>query len=141
MGQHRNNDFPYRSYVLAATSDARETFKFDNRKRFLRTVVERAKGRRIIFKLHPNERVERATREIRRHAPGALIFQDGDINPMVANCDVLITQYSSVAYVGLALGKEVYSYFDVNELQRLLPVQNGGTSARNIADVCRSVLA
>lgn len=139
--RYRQNDFPYRHYVLVATSDARETFKYDNRPRFLRTVVERARGRRIIVKLHPNERVDRATREIRQYLPGALIYTDGDINPLVANCDVLITQYSSVAYVGLALGKEVYSYFDVEELRRLLPIQNGGTSARNIAEVCRSVAA
>ena len=58
---------------------------------------------------------------------------------MIANCDVLVTQFSSTAYVGLALGKEVHSYFDVDELRRLCPVQNGD-SARRIADVCRELL-
>ena len=58
---------------------------------------------------------------------------------MIANCDVLVTQFSSTAYVGLALGKEVHSYFDVEELGRLCPIQNGSTSARRIADVCRAV--
>ena len=53
---------------------------------------------------------------------------------MIANCAVLVTQFSSTAYVGLALGKEVHSYFDVEELARLCPIQNGSTSARRIAD-------
>ena len=59
---------------------------------------------------------------------------------MIANCDVLVTQYSSTAFVGLALGKEVHSYYGHDELLRLLPVQNG-CAARNIAAVCREVLA
>jgi len=59
---------------------------------------------------------------------------------MIANCDALITQYSSVVYIGLALGKEVHSYFDVEKLKRLTPLQNGGTSGRNIAQVCRGLL-
>jgi hypothetical protein len=33
----------------------------------------------------------------------------------------------------------VHSYFDVDELRRLCPVQNGD-SARRIADVCRELL-
>jgi hypothetical protein len=60
---------------------------------------------------------------------------------MIANCDVLITQYSSVVYVGLALGKECHSNFDLDELTRLLPLQNGGTSGRRIARVCEQVMA
>ncbi len=59
---------------------------------------------------------------------------------MVANCDVLICQYSSLAHVGLALGKEVHSFFDLDELRRLLPLQHG-RAASNIADVCRALLA
>ncbi len=97
-------------------------------------------GRPLIFKLHPNERYKRAVTEIRKYAPDALIFHEGDINPMIANCDVLITQYSSVSYVGLALGKEVHSYFDTDELKRLLPIQNNGQSSRNIAEVCKGLL-
>ena len=95
----------------------------------------------MIFKLHPNERYNRAVKEIRKCAPDALIFQEGDINPMIANCDILIAQYSSVSYIGLALGKEVHSYFDRDELKRLLPVQNNGKSSRNIAEVCKELLA
>jgi hypothetical protein len=59
---------------------------------------------------------------------------------MIANCCELITQYSTVVYVGLALGKKVHSYFDLDELKRLAPIQNGGTSAANIAKICRGIL-
>lgn len=138
--RYEQNSFPHRDYVLVCTSDARETGKLDRRRRFLATAVELAAGRRIIFKLHPNERVERATREIRGVAPDALIMTSGSAEEMVANCQVLICQYSTLAYVGLALGKEVHSYFDLAELRRLLPVQNGRAAA-NIAEVCREVLA
>ena len=140
MAQFSNNDFPHRNYVLVATSDVRETKGFDNRKKFIRRCLEIADRRPIIFKLHPNEKVERATREIEALAPHALVFADGNTNHMIANCDALITQYSSVVYVGLALGKEVHSYFDVERLKRLTPIQNGGTSDRNIAEVCRGLL-
>jgi hypothetical protein len=138
--RHRNNDFPHKNYVLVATSDARETFKLDNRRKFLKKAVEIANGRSLIFKLHPNEKVGRATREIKKVAPEALIFNDGLIEPMIANCDVLITQYSTVVYTGLALGKEIHSYFDAAMLRRLAPLQNGGKSAKNIANVCRALL-
>ncbi len=138
--RYLDNSFPHKGYVLVGTSDTRETFKFDNRERFLKRVLSIAKGRKLIFKLHPNERIERSKREIKKHAPDALVFSDGDINTMIANCDVLITQYSSVAFIGLALGKEVHSYFDVEILKRLLPIQNGGTSAKKIATVCRGYL-
>ncbi|MCX7797108.1 MAG: CDP-glycerol glycerophosphotransferase family protein [Melioribacter sp.] len=129
------NDFPYKNYVLVATSDARETFKYENRKKFIKECLKIANGRQLIFKLHPNEKYERAAREINKYAPGAIIFKDGNINHMIANCDVLITKYSSVVYIGLALGKEVYSSFDINELKRLMPIQNNGTSAERIARI------
>lgn len=134
------NTFPYRGYVLAATSDARETFKFDNRQAFIRRVLAIANGRRVIFKLHPNEKVERACREIRALAPHALIFTTGNVDEMIANCDVLVTQYSTVVYTGIVLGKEVYSYFDVTMLRALAPWQNGGASGQRIAQVCQEVL-
>jgi hypothetical protein len=59
---------------------------------------------------------------------------------MIANCDALVTQYSSTVFVGLALGKECHSSWDLAELRRLMPIQNG-CAARNVADVCRQVLA
>lgn len=138
--QYLNNDFPHRDYVLVATSDARETFKYENRKKFIEDAVSIAAGRPLIFKLHPNENVERATREVNDYAPGALVYHNGNTNHMIANCSVLVTRFSSVVYIGLALGKEVYSEFDIKQLRRQLPWQNNGTSARNIAEVLRRVL-
>ena len=134
------NDFPHRDYVLVCTSDTRETLKFDNRRKFIRRCVEIAAGRPLIFKLHPNENWARNTREINRWAPGAQVFTRGSAEEMVANSDVLIVQYSTLAYVGLALGKEVHAYTDLEQLRRLLPIQ-GGQAARHIADVCRAMLA
>jgi hypothetical protein len=52
---------------------------------------------------------------------------------------VLITRYSSTVFVGLALGKETHSDYPMDELRRLLPVQNH-SAALNIANVCRRVL-
>jgi len=134
-----SNDFPYRHYVLACTSPLRETHRREDRKAFIRRAVEIAGRRHLIFKLHPNENIERATREIRRHAPGAMVFTTGSAEEMIASCDVLITRFSSTAFVGLALGKETYSDFDMDELRRLMPLQNG-SAAFNIANVCRRFL-
>lgn len=133
------NDFPYRHYVLACTSPLRELFRREDRGAFLRRAVEIAGDRRLIFKLHPIENVERATREIRAQAPGAMVFATGSAEEMIANCDVLITRFSSTAFVGVALGKETYSDFGIDELRRLMPLQNE-SAALNIADVCRRVL-
>lgn len=134
------NDFPHRDYVLVCTSDTRETLKRDNRKAFLRECVEIAAGRQLIFKLHPNENLRRNTREIKEVAPGALVYTSGSAEEMVANCQMLIVQYSTLAYVGLALGKEVRAYAPLDELRRLLPLQ-GGRAAASIASVCRELLA
>ena len=139
--QFLTNDFPHRDYVMVATSDIRETFRKDDRPAFIRKAVAMANGRQLLFKLHPNEVWERAEAEIRQNAPAdALIFQQGNTNEMIANCAELITQYSTVVYVGMALGKPVSSYFDVEELRRLTPVQNGGTSAATIARICQDYL-
>jgi hypothetical protein len=137
--QYLTNDFPYRHYVLACTSALRETFRCEDRIAFIRRAVEIAGGRQLIFKLHPAENIGRATREIRAHAPGAMVFATGSAEEMIANCDVLITRFSSTAFVGVALGKETYSDFDSDELRRLMPLQNG-SAAFNIANVCRRVL-
>ena len=138
--RYRTNNFPHRNYVFVATSDARETFKYDNRKKFLRKSLMIAGDRPLIFKLHPNENIKRSTNEIKSLIPHASVFTDGNAHHMVANCDVLITQYSSLTFTGIALGKEVHSYFDIEMLKRLVPVQNGGSSARNIAESCRGYL-
>jgi hypothetical protein len=138
--EYLDNDFPHRDYVLVCTSDMRETYHYENRKKFIQRAVQIAKGKQLIFKLHPNEHFERATREINRYAPNALVFTQGSAEHMIAHCDTLITRYSTTVYVGLALGKTCYSDFDIEELKRLTPLQNNGTSARNIAEVCRRLL-
>ena len=139
--QFLDNDFPYRDYVMVATTDMRETFRAEDRPAFICHAVKIADGRQLLFKLHPNENFERAEREIKEHAPaGTMIYRRGNTNHMIANCSELITQYSTVVYVGLALGKKIHSYFDLDELKRLAPVQNGGTSAAKIAEICKSIL-
>lgn len=136
-----DNDFELRGYVLAATSCLRETFKPEDRRGFIRRALRVADGRPLVFKLHPNERVERARREIERDAPHARVFAEGNTDHMIANSVALVTRYSSVVYVALALGKEVHCDIDLARLRRLMPAQNGGTSAHHIADVCRACLA
>ncbi len=123
-----------------ATSSVRETGRPDNRIQFLQNVKQIAGTRPVIFKLHPNENVARAEREIRMVFPDAPIFTDGNTNHMIANCDVLVTQYSTVVYTGIALGKEVYSNFDLSMLRSLTPLQNNGTSAERIAKICKRLV-
>jgi len=134
-----NNTFPFRDFVLVCTSDVRETFGGEDRKAFILNAVRVANGRPLIFKLHPNERVGRARREIERYAPEATIYVTGSAEEMIANCSVLITRFSSTAYVGLALGKEVHSDFDIEDLRQKMPIQTGA-AARTIAAVCRQLM-
>lgn len=136
---YRDNDFPHRGYALVCSSDARETYKWHDREAFIRRSLCIAGRRPVLFKLHPNERVLRAKREIARLAPHASVYVDGPTNAMIANCSVLISEWSSVAFVGLALGKEVHSSHPMSELRRLLPWQNGD-AARRIARVCDELL-
>ncbi len=136
-----DNDFPHRDYVLAATSDRREVYRYENRRAFIHKVNRIADGRPIVFKFHPNESHDRARREVERHSPGALTFDAGNTDHMIANCATLVTRFSSVVYVALALGKEVHAEVPTDELKRLLPVQNGGRSAANIAEECLRLFA
>ena len=137
--RYRANTFPHHHYVLVCTSPLREVFRREDRPAFIRRAVALSAGRPLIFKLHPNENAERATREIERGAPGATVFTTGCAEEMIANCDVLITRFSSTAFVGLALGKETYSDFAMEDMRRLMPVQNRA-AASNIAGVCRALL-
>jgi hypothetical protein len=59
------NDFPHRGYVLGATSCLRETLKPEDRRGFIRRCLRVADGRPLMFKLHPNERMDRARRRRR----------------------------------------------------------------------------
>lgn len=136
LAQYKKNNFPFKNYILVCTSDIRELGTHENRIAFIQDCVKKSKGKRLIFKLHPNEIFERAAFEIRQNSPiDTLIFQDGNTNEMIANCEILITQWSSVAFVGLALQKETYSYFDMDFLKSVLPIQNGGISSQKIAEV------
>lgn len=137
---HLDNDFPHKNYCLVCTSDARETLKYENRKKFILNALKHSEGKQMIFKLHPNESLPRAAKEISRYAPGSLVLNSGNTNHMIANCDILVTSFSSVVYVGLALGKKVYSAFELDTLKKLVPIQNGGQSAKNIADISRLTL-
>jgi hypothetical protein len=139
--QHKQNDFEHRDYVMVATTDMRETYRYENRSKFLKQCVEIAAGRKMLFKLHPNEKKDRAIREIKENCPeDTLIYTEGPTNDMIANCEELITQYSTVVYSGIALGKKVHSFFDLADLLEKMPVQNGGESAQRIAKICEMYL-
>ena len=126
--------------VLACTSDGRECFRRDDRPAFIRWALDIAAGRQLVFKFHPNERMSRAIREVRRYAPGAEILTDGCGEELAANCHTLITEWSTLAYVGLALGKPTYSYRDLDRHRSMIPLQHA-RGAKNIAQVCRDVMA
>lgn len=134
------NDFSYRDFVLVATTPLRETFRRDDRVAFIRRCVSIAAGRPLIFKLHPSEQADRATREIEKHAPDARVFTSGNVDHMIANASTVITQQSTCTFVAVALGKEVYTNLDLDELHRLMPMQNNGLSARRIASIVKRVL-
>lgn len=136
----RNNNFLFHGHILAATSPLRETFRIDDRQAFIRKCRTIAGERRLIFKLHPLENAQRAIREIREYAPSALVFAHGDINQMIANADVVITQQSTCTFVAIALGKEVHTNLNQAELKRLMPIQNEGASAEHIANICERML-
>lgn len=126
-------------HVLACTSDGRETLRRDDRHRFIIWCRELARGRPLVFKFHPNEDMRRAAREVEQWAPGARWIADGSGEELAANCEALVTEWSTLAYVGLVLGKESYSYRDLERHRRMAPLQHG-RGAQNIADVCRDAL-
>jgi hypothetical protein len=126
--------------VLVATSDVRETTKYENRKKFLLNAKNIAGNKKIIVKLHPNEIVKKRTAEVKKFLPEALVYHGVSIDPMIANCDTLITRYSSTIFPALALGKNVYCNIDLGEIKRLFPIQNEGNSAKAIAEVARGLL-
>ncbi len=137
----RNLEFEHKNFVLVATSDVRETTKYENRKAFLLNAKKIAVNKKIIVKLHPNEKVKKRTAEVKKYLPEALVYHGVSIDPMIANCDALVTRFSSTIFPALALGKDVYCNIDLNEIKRLLPIQNGGISAKAIAEVARELLA
>ncbi|HEX2996288.1 MAG TPA: hypothetical protein VHP14_15790 [Anaerolineales bacterium] len=140
LQKNLTNDFPYRGFVLAATSPLRESFRYDDRIAFIRHCVAIAAGRSLIFKLHPTENIKRAIREIERYAPGAMVLTHGNVNHMIANAAVVMTQQSTCTFVAVGLGKEVHTNLNMEELKRLMPIQNNGISARRIAEISKRVL-
>ena len=136
----QNNVFPFHGYALAATSPLRETFRLDDRQAFIRKCSSIAGNRKLIFKLHPLENTQRAIREVYEHAPGALVFAYGNINQMIANAEVVITQQSTCTFVALALDKEVHTNLKVENLKQLMPIQNNSSSSQHIAQICERVL-
>ncbi|NTU94401.1 MAG: UDP-N-acetyl glucosamine 2-epimerase, partial [Chlorobiaceae bacterium] len=106
--QYLQNDFEHRNYVLVCTSDNRETFIYENRRKNIEKYLEMARGEQLLFKLHPNENVERATREIERYAPKSLVYSEGRTEEMIANSRMMIAQFSSTIFVGSALNKTVH---------------------------------
>ncbi len=135
MLQFKQNDFSMHDYVLVATSPLRETFRLDNRAAFIKRCVQIAGKRKLIFKLHPLENAPRAIREISKYAPEAMVFTHGNVSHMIANAATVITQQSTATFVAVALGKEVYTNLNLAELKHLMPIQNGGTSATQIAQL------
>lgn len=141
LAENWNNDFPHHGHALAVTTPFRETFRRDDRVGFIQQCAKIAAGRPLIFKLHPLEKPERARREIERYAPGAITLERGNVNHMIANAGVVITQQSTATFVAVALGKETHTYLDVDQLRELMPIQNDGTSAMRMAHACRRLLA
>ncbi len=137
--QYLQNDFKYHDYVLVCTSDNRETFIYENRRKNIEKYLEMAEDHQLLFKLHPNENVERAIREIERYAPDSLVFSEGKTEEMIANSRMLIAQFSSTIFVGSALNKIVHCGLPPQELKSLTPLQNK-SAAKKIADICRQVI-
>ena len=137
--QYLQNDFKHHDYVLVCTSDNRETFIYENRRKNIEKYLEMAEDHQLVFKLHPNENVERAIREIERYAPESLVFSEGKTEEMIANSRMLIAQFSSTIFVGSALNKIVHCGLPPDELKSLTPLQNK-SAAKKIADICRQVI-
>ncbi|MEI7695341.1 MAG: hypothetical protein WCI64_06820 [Chlorobium sp.] len=137
--QYLLNNFKHRDYVLVCTSDNRETFIYENRRKNIERYLAMAENHQLIFKLHPNENAKRAIKEIQRYAPDSLVFSEGRTEEMIANSRMLIAQFSSTIFVGSALNKEVHCGLDHDVLKSLTPLQNN-SAAKMIADVCREVV-
>lgn len=141
VGQYLDNDFPFRDFVLVATSNHRETKRYENRKALIRKAVKVAKGRQVIFKLHPREDIDRAIREIRKYGPkDALIYTEGNTEEMIANCAAMLTSYSTTMLTAACLGKEIHCEYSMKQLNELKPIQTGGTSGKRIAEIGMQLL-
>lgn len=77
MKSAHDNNFQFHKHVLVATSPLRETFRYDDRRAFIRKCKTIAGERALIFKLHPLENVKRAIDEIRTLRPAPLCSLTG----------------------------------------------------------------
>jgi len=127
-------------FVLLTTHPGREYFEGENRKKLLLKTRKIANKRPIIVKLHPNENINRAKKEISFWLPEAKVLINNDVNQLIADCSVLITTYSTTIYYALLLGKEVYCDYPIEKVKEFLPIQNG-VSAKKIADICREAIS
>jgi regulator of sigma D len=59
---------------------------------------------------------------------------------MIANAEAVITQQSTCTFVAIALGKEIHTNLNIEELKRLMPIQNDGVSAGHIAHICERII-
>ena len=102
-------------------------------------MVEIANDRKVIVILPLDESFYRLKQGIQKYAPDALVYLEGNIEELIANCEILITNRLSEIYVALAFGKAVYANVDLDLLKKMIPLQHG-QAARNIANVCRTIL-
>ena len=79
-------------------------------------------------------------REILKFAPESIVFTHGNVSHIIANAEVVITQQSTVTFVAVALDKEVHTNLDIADLKKLMPIQNGDSSAAHIARICSRML-
>ena len=121
--------FPHRDFVLVYTSIAAGSPPWRRSKS--RSSSMRS-GARDDLQVPPQRRPRASGGGSESVCTGCPIFTTGSAEAMIANCDVLITRYSSTVFVGLALGKETHSDYPMDELRRLQPVQNR-SAALNIA--------
>lgn len=140
IASFEKNSYHEDGFVLIATSDIRELGGNENRINFFKKCRVIAKDKKVIYKPHPNENLERVQKELRLVLPDAEIITKPILDTLIAHCDTLITQWSSSAYVGLTLDKTVYSYFPIKELEFKKPIQNGGSSASRIAEIAREFI-
>lgn len=137
---HNQSKYPESNFVLLASSDIRELGGNDDRIYLLQKTRDIANGKKVIIKPHPNENLERFKSEIFSVIPNAEIITEPILDTLIAHCDTLITQFSSCVYVGLVLGKKVYSYFPIDELESKKPIQNNGKSAEIISTIAREFI-
>ena len=128
-----HNDFPHRGYVLAATSCLRETLKAEDRAGFIRRCLDLARGRGAPLQAAPER------------GPGARAARDRARSPGPSSSPTGTPRTWSPTRTCWSRGTPRSSHrarpgqggpcgHRPRDAARLLPVQNGGSSARRIAE-------